>query len=633
MGESGKPTKPGKYIVGLPVPGAAGILISLVVANHAIAASSCGPRYVWAMMALTVFLELPHGVDHPVPLASRTCGSTRARSALVFFAVGSSAIVSLQTKPAFVLVWLLSFYVRHRAGRERSSSISPRRAARAAPQPAARGSRRAARARRVVGRRGPMLDDLYQPARPRARTRSAAATSTARPTRSSRRPRRRTSPSTTTSPSSARSARCSSAGTTSGARSASSWYLGVLGDDRDGVEARHGAARARPAGRPRAHARGAGARWRGGARDGERRPRRRRRDLPREGAGLARRARALVAPRAGAPTAAARRRVQRGARAVQPRAVREAVRRRAAGARGDRRERAPARGGGRPLRVASASASARSTASRCSCRSGARAGCSRTCSRASSTASASCAKTTSSTSRSSTSRTRSPRRRERGEPSAAATLAREASEYARVARARRSAARTTSIVQAELWRQVAASSTSSAARRPRSRRTRSSRRSSRSARSGSSRGSASSTRSSRRWTSSRRARPLRARRPALRRRARRADRGRRPCPPHLRQDNHFPDVWHVDVIEWEQQGSAAEACADVLLDKRWPDLIRRKAMLARLTAFAVEGRPATTASLGRRWRRACGSPSSSRSCSSTPCSRRSRSSSSGRSAR
>src|SRR5687768_18212092 len=45
-----------------------------------------------------------------------------------------------------------------------------------------------------------------------------------------------------------------------------------------------------------------------------------------------------------------------------------------------------------------------------------------------------------------------------------------------------------------------------------------------------------------------------------------------PLPSHLRQDNHFPDVWHVDLIEWEQQGSAAEACADVLLDKRWPDL-------------------------------------------------------------
>ncbi|MBI4950717.1 MAG: HEAT repeat domain-containing protein, partial [Myxococcales bacterium] len=54
-----------------------------------------------------------------------------------------------------------------------------------------------------------------------------------------------------------------------------------------------------------------------------------------------------------------------------------------------------------------------------------------------------------------------------------------------------------------------------------------------------------------------------------------------PLPAHLRQDTSYPDVWHVDLIEWEQQGSAAEACADVLLDKRWPDLVRRKAMLAR----------------------------------------------------
>lgn len=63
-----------------------------------------------------------------------------------------------------------------------------------------------------------------------------------------------------------------------------------------------------------------------------------------------------------------------------------------------------------------------------------------------------------------------------------------------------------------------------------------------------------------------------------------------PLSANLRQDNTFPDVWHADVVEWEQQGSAAEACADVLLDKQWPDVIRRKALLARLTAFAVEGR-------------------------------------------
>ncbi len=48
------------------------------------------------------------------------------------------------------------------------------------------------------------------------------------------------------------------------------------------------------------------------------------------------------------------------------------------------------------------------------------------------------------------------------------------------------------------------------------------------------------------------------------------------------------DVWHTDVIEWEQRGSAAEACADVMLDLRWLDLIRRKAMLARLTALRAE---------------------------------------------
>jgi tetratricopeptide (TPR) repeat protein len=61
----------------------------------------------------------------------------------------------------------------------------------------------------------------------------------------------------------------------------------------------------------------------------------------------------------------------------------------------------------------------------------------------------------------------------------------------------------------------------------------------------------------------------------------------------LRHETHYTEVWHVDVLEWERQGSAADACADVLLDKRWIDLIRRKAMLARLSALQVEGKPDT----------------------------------------
>src|SRR5580658_10460719 len=110
MGEGGKPTKPGKYIVGLPVPGAAGILISLVVANHAVSGELMGPRYLWFMMAVTVFLSFL--MVSTVRFRSFKDLKINARSvAVVFFAVGSSAVVSLQTKPAFVLVWLLAFYV------------------------------------------------------------------------------------------------------------------------------------------------------------------------------------------------------------------------------------------------------------------------------------------------------------------------------------------------------------------------------------------------------------------------------------------------------------------------------------------------------------------------------------------
>jgi len=110
MGESGQPTKPGKYIIGLPVPGAAGILVSLVVANHAISGNLSGPEFVWPLMGLSAFLAFL--MVSTIRFRSFKDLRLNARSAaLVLFAVASSAIVSLQTKPAFVLVWLLSFYV------------------------------------------------------------------------------------------------------------------------------------------------------------------------------------------------------------------------------------------------------------------------------------------------------------------------------------------------------------------------------------------------------------------------------------------------------------------------------------------------------------------------------------------
>jgi hypothetical protein len=59
------------------------------------------------------------------------------------------------------------------------------------------------------------------------------------------------------------------------------------------------------------------------------------------------------------------------------------------------------------------------------------------------------------------------------------------------------------------------------------------------------------------------------------------------------------DIWHADLLEWEEHGSAAEACADVMLDGRWLELTRRKALVARLMALRVEAQrsPDTAAEL------------------------------------
>jgi hypothetical protein len=62
-----------------------------------------------------------------------------------------------------------------------------------------------------------------------------------------------------------------------------------------------------------------------------------------------------------------------------------------------------------------------------------------------------------------------------------------------------------------------------------------------------------------------------------------------PLPAHLRHEVGFPEVWHVDLVEWEQGGSAAQACGDIVLDpSQWSEVTRRRAMLARLSALAIE---------------------------------------------
>ncbi len=110
MGEQGKPLKPSKYILGLPIPGAAGILVSIVVSNRAASNIIDVSAYAWVVAIVTMCLAafmvstIRFRSFKDVRLNART-------AALVFFAVGTSIAISLKATPAFVLVWLLCVYV------------------------------------------------------------------------------------------------------------------------------------------------------------------------------------------------------------------------------------------------------------------------------------------------------------------------------------------------------------------------------------------------------------------------------------------------------------------------------------------------------------------------------------------
>jgi CDP-diacylglycerol--serine O-phosphatidyltransferase len=108
MGETGAPKKPGKYIIGLPIPGAAGIVVSLVVANHTVAGSL--PQM--SLVILAVVLVLSACMVSTIRFRSFKDLRLSWRTVLVvLFAVGSTAFIALRFQPAFALVWLLTSYV------------------------------------------------------------------------------------------------------------------------------------------------------------------------------------------------------------------------------------------------------------------------------------------------------------------------------------------------------------------------------------------------------------------------------------------------------------------------------------------------------------------------------------------
>jgi CDP-diacylglycerol--serine O-phosphatidyltransferase len=110
MGDQGAPAKPSKYIVGLPSPGAAGILISIVVANHAAGMDLGSPRFSSLMLFVTVVLGF-FMVSTVKFRSFKDVKPTWRTMMFVAFMAGSSIFVAAKLKPAFVLVWMLGVYI------------------------------------------------------------------------------------------------------------------------------------------------------------------------------------------------------------------------------------------------------------------------------------------------------------------------------------------------------------------------------------------------------------------------------------------------------------------------------------------------------------------------------------------
>jgi CDP-diacylglycerol--serine O-phosphatidyltransferase len=108
--DHGVPTKPGRHIIGLPTPPACGILISLVVANHAAGGLIGRQEYTLVLLFVTVGLSLLM-VSNVRFRSFKDLRFDTGTVLLVLFVLASSAFVWQRFRPEFVLIWLLSVYL------------------------------------------------------------------------------------------------------------------------------------------------------------------------------------------------------------------------------------------------------------------------------------------------------------------------------------------------------------------------------------------------------------------------------------------------------------------------------------------------------------------------------------------
>lgn len=105
--DDGQPSRPGKYTQGLPIPAAAGILISIVVANHLTGKLPFSPFIISILvLTLSVFMvsAMPFRSFKDLRINLRTV-------AFISVALGVTVWIALTIHPSMALVWLLAAYV------------------------------------------------------------------------------------------------------------------------------------------------------------------------------------------------------------------------------------------------------------------------------------------------------------------------------------------------------------------------------------------------------------------------------------------------------------------------------------------------------------------------------------------
>ncbi len=51
-----------------------------------------------------------------------------------------------------------------------------------------------------------------------------------------------------------------------------------------------------------------------------------------------------------------------------------------------------------------------------------------------------------------------------------------------------------------------------------------------------------------------------------------------PFPEYLRQAHAYPEIWYMDLVEWEHDGDVPSVCLSVMVDYTYPDVVRRRAL-------------------------------------------------------